>query len=148
MIIKECVTGHDGVFFLVLVNGWCFSLSPELNTVASNQPILQNSASFNTNETKVKIYHSSYLRPRRTLLPTTRKSCPLEPVVEPRHVLKEGGLLGELGGALGDVATKGEAVLAVGVDGDLVGNGHLLEDVLGLPTLVEGEDNVGFWVKN
>jgi hypothetical protein len=68
----------------------------------------------------------------------------LEELVEPLDGLEESGLLGELDLGLAEVAADGETVLDARVQNHLVGNGaHILEDLLGLVTLVFGEDRVG-----
>lgn len=65
-------------------------------------------------------------------------------LVEPRDRLQERLLFGELGGLLGQIASHCEAVLDVGEEVDLVGDGHLLEDFFGFVALGGGEDLVGF----
>lgn len=64
----------------------------------------------------------------------------LEELVEPSNGLQESGLLGELDGSLGGIRTNSEAVLDVAVKGDLVWDGHILEDVFRLAALLRGED--------
>jgi hypothetical protein len=69
----------------------------------------------------------------------------LEELVEPLDGLQESGLLGELDLGLAEVAADGETVLDAGVQDHLVRDGsHVLEDLLGLVTLLFGEDRVGF----
>lgn len=69
----------------------------------------------------------------------------LEELVEPLHGLQESSLLGELVVRLAGVRADGETVLDAGVEDHLVRDGaHLLEQLLGLVTLVFGEDVVGF----
>jgi hypothetical protein len=68
----------------------------------------------------------------------------LEELVEPLDGLEESGLLGELDLGLVEVAADSETVLDARVQDHLVGDGaHVLEDLLGLVTLLFGEDRVG-----
>lgn len=68
----------------------------------------------------------------------------LEELIKPSHSLQEGGLLRELDRRLADISSDGESMLHIAVEGDLVGDGHLLENVLRFASLLGGEDVVGF----
>lgn len=69
----------------------------------------------------------------------------LEEFIEPSDGLDKSTLLGELHRLLGCVGTNSEAVLNIAVERDLVWDGHALEDVFSLPSLLRWENLVGFW---
>ena len=81
--------------------------------------------------------------PRRTSSVLNAGLISYQVLVEPGHSLEEGLLLGEGLVPLGQVAADGKAVLDTRVQGDLVGQAGLLEDLLRLVALLGGEDGVG-----
>ena len=72
-------------------------------------------------------------------------TSPFQILIEPRHGLDEGLLLCEFLPLLGEVAAYCEAVLDIGEEVDLIGDGVFFEDLFGFVAFGGGEDLVGFW---
>lgn len=72
----------------------------------------------------------------------------LDKFVEPEHSLQERHLLRESAALVCQIALDAEAVLDVRVERHLVRDAHILEDVLGLPPLLGGEDHIRFYTSS